>query len=335
VLALFFPNHRGRSRIGNRALATAVLGSILAGGLTLPGAPPARAAGRPATATSYYLKTTATKTLNRMGCTFGQGATRGGQPRDALVVLAMGRPRHKPGHYGTSLFRDGFASTARIRDAGVAFAGGFRRCSSKNHRASLRIALGTSNYGRAVSYGHGRAWARMVNAANDVLAERGWSGQIDVVGANDIELLWNGPRTTKAWIRGYDAVNEWPYYDFGDAAGCPPYRWCAGAWTMEDVWYVAWGAAPAIPLPQIYTGSGISAKQWFRIGLYSEHRHGSHMAFAGVMSQQKACHQSHDPCRGMNNSPAQAWAQLNGLLNSRRETAQRLRWSTDIAWRRH
>jgi hypothetical protein len=269
-----------------------------------------------------------------MGCSFGRGATQGTQPTDALVVLAMGRPRHKWGLYGTSLFGRGFASTGRIRDAGLAFAAGFRQCSGTHH-STLRIALGTSNYGKGVTGAHGRAWARMVNSANRVLARRGWSNRIDIVGASDIELTWNGPVRTRDWVRGYDSANEWPYYDFGDAAGCPPYGWCYGAWTMEDVWYVAWGAPPAIPLPEIYTRSGSSAKQWYRIGLYSAQRHGSRMAFAGVMSQRKACRQSKDPCHGMNNSPAKAWRQLSNLLNSRHETAQRLRFTTDIAWRRH
>ena len=62
----------------------------------------------------------------------------------------------------------------------------------------------------------------MVNRANDWLAQEGHAHLVEFAGANDIELGWNGPRVSKAWVRGYDSVAEWPYYDYGDAAGCPP-----------------------------------------------------------------------------------------------------------------
>lgn len=320
---------------GRRSFRIAVLGLAVSLLATLLGSPPARADSRPGTSTSYYLKTTRPKTLNAMGCSFANGVDAGRQPRDALVVMAFGRPMLRRGAYGVSLFGVHFASTSEVRRAGVAFATGFHRCVNSKKAASLRVVLGTSNYGSRVSYAHGRAWAGMVNVANRDMAEQGWDGQIDFAGGNDIELFWNGPKTSRAWVQGYDSVNEWPYYNFGDAAMCPPYGRCAGAWTMEDLWYVSWGAPPAIPFPQIYTGNGSSAKQWYNVSLYSQQRHGSHMAFAGVMSQRRACEQSADPCRGMNNGPRRAWRQLSYLLNSRRETAQRLRWSTDIAWHRH
>jgi hypothetical protein len=333
VLVLSGPNWACRwgrrlLRIGVVAIAALMLASLL-------GTVPARADDRPATSTSYYIKSARTPPLNATGCSFARGVNAGSQPKDALVVMAFGRPRQKYRRYGVSLFsRRGFATTAKVRGAGVAFVTGFRRCVKDKQGSNLRVVLGTSNYGDQVSYAHGRAWADMVNAANEEMAERGWQDQIDLVGGSDIELFWNGPKTTKAWVHGYDSANVWPYYDFGDAALCPPYGRCAGAWTMEDVWYVAWGAPPAIPLPEIYTGNGSSAKQWYNVSLYSQREHSSRMAFAGVMSQRRACDQSRDPCRGMNNGPRRAWRQLTWLLNSRPETAQRLRWSTDIAWHR-
>ncbi|MFN2590208.1 MAG: hypothetical protein ABR518_05515, partial [Actinomycetota bacterium] len=252
MLALFHCN--GRSNRAPLWVGVAVtLALCLTGVDAVHGAAPAKAeTSQPSTSTSYYLRTTRPKALDAMGCRFGRGVHAGKQPTDALVVMAFGRPRRKWGIHGASLFGVRFASVSTIRDAGVAFAGGFHRC-VRHGQHSVRIVLGTSNFGPGVSYRHGQAWAEMVNQANERIAKRGWEERIEFAGGNDIELTWNGPKRTRAWVRGYDSVNRWPYYDFGDAAGCPPYGRCAGAWTLEDVWYVAWGAPPAIPLPEIYT----------------------------------------------------------------------------------
>ena len=246
-------------------------------------------------------------------------------------MLAFGRPiKGGSWEWGASLFGNGYRSTDQIQMAAEAYAEGFVDCSQREPR--LTIALGTSNYGRGVSYRHGMAWALMVNAANGWVAEQGYVGKVEFAGANDIELSWNGPRVSKRWVRGYDSVAEWPYYDYGDAAGCPPRGACMGGWTPEDVWYVAWGARTAWPLPQIYTADGSMARQWYRLSLYSYLRHGWKMTIAGVLSQRIACRQSSDPCRGMNNSPTRAWGQLNRLLNRDHRTAQRLTWSSDFSW---
>ena len=56
------------------------------------------------------------------------------------------------------------------------------------------------------------------------------------------------------------------------------------------------------------------------------------MTIAGVVSQHRACHQTPDPCRGMNNTSPRAWKQLSKYLNSDRRTAQHIRWATDMSW---
>jgi hypothetical protein len=292
---------------------------------------------RPSAAFSQYVKTTKSARLSRMGCAEGKRLRGSSDPEGAIVVLAFGRPTQKGkgrGHdWGASLFRRGFHPTSDIRAAAQAYGRGARECMGEaSASAHLTVAIGTSNFGPGVSYWHGRAWANMVNQANDWAMQKGYSEQVRFAGANDIELSWGGPRRSRAWVRGYDSVARWPYYDYGDAAACPPRGDCHGAWTVEDVWYVAWGARSARPLPEIYTPSGIMAEQWYRLSLYSVRKHGSHMWIAGVMSQRTACRQSRDPCRGMNNTPAKAWHQLHRWLNRDKRTAQDLHWSTDIAW---
>jgi len=284
----------------------------------------------PATAISHYLKTTRPSHLARLGCGEAKrlSASKG---NSAVAVLAFGRPvKGGRWEWGASLFGQGYRSTDQIQEAVQAYAEGYASCSHDGPR--LTIAIGTSNYGGGVSYRHGVAWARMINAANQWVLDDGYVGRLEFAGANDIELSWNGPRVSKNWVRGYDSVAQWPYYDYGDAAGCPPRGDCAGAWTPEDVWYVSWGARTAWPLPQIYTPNGSMALQWYHLSLYSYRYHGWRMSIAGALSQRMACRQSSDPCRGIDNSPAKAWGQLNRLLNRDRRTAQRLPWSSDFRW---
>jgi hypothetical protein len=249
---------------------------------------------------------------------------------DAIVVLAFGRPRHRGGRWGVSLFGDAFASTEAIQHAAQAYARGYQECAGSGTR--LEVALGTSNYGGAVSRKHGRAWALMVNQANDWLHRHGLHRSVSFAGASDIELGWNGPAVSRRWVRGYDSAARWRFYNFGDAAGCAPRGDCLGAWTQEDVWFVSWGARSAWPLPQIYTPSGSMAQQWYRLSLYAYQHHGRRMTIVGVLSQRAACRQSSDPCRGINNSPSRAWHQLQRLLNRDPRTAQPLRWVTDLRW---
>lgn len=292
--------------------------------------------GRPATAFSQYIKTTSRTRLDRMGCAEGRRLLRSADPDGAIVVLDFGRPTQKGKgrrrQWGASLFRRRFHPTSAIQRAAQAYAQGAWRCmDGADASTRLTVAIGTSNFGRAVSFQHGRAWAEMVNRAND-WASDSQIRRVRFAGANDIELSWAGPGRTRKWVRGYDSVAKWPYYDYGDAAACPPRGNCLGSWMVEDVWYVAWGARSARPLPEIYTPNGIMAEQWYRLSLYSYRKHHSRMWIAGVMSQRTACWQSRDPCHGMNNSPSNAWRLLHRALNRDRRTAQTLHWSTDIAW---
>lgn len=287
--------------------------------------------GAPAAATSHYLRTVGENTLQGLGCREGRAmkALRG--VPDAIVVLAFGRPQRRHGRWGASLFGHRFVSTEAVERAGRAYARGYWRCSDGTP-TRIEVALGTSNYGSAVTLAHGKAWARMVNGANDWLAENGLQPKVRFAGASDIELGWNGPAVSRRWVQGYDSVAEWRFYNFGDAAGCAPRGNCLGAWTQEDVWFVSWGARSAWPLPQIYTESGIMAEQWYRLSLYAFQHHGARMTIVGALSQQAACRQSSDPCWGINNSPQRSWRQLQRLLNRDPRTAQPLRWVTDLRW---
>jgi hypothetical protein len=284
----------------------------------------------PVVAYSQYVKNTAPGKLRRLGCSEGRRLERSKQGT-AIVVLTFGSPMHKHGNSGASLFGARFASTTHIGRAAQAYAGGYVSCSLKES-PHLHVAIGTSNYGPAVTFHHGADWARMVNQTNEWALQQHIDGRVEFAGASDIELAWNRPGPSKAWVRGYDKNAQWPFYDFGDAGGCPPRGNCVGSWTQEDVWFVSWGARSAWPLPQIYTPNGSMAQEWYRLSLYSYQRHGKRMTLVGALSQRAACRQSSDSCAGINNSPSKAWHQLNRLLNRDRRTAQPLPWISDIRW---
>lgn len=322
----------GKVHARTRAVAAAAALAVMA--VTVWSGPQARAEWAPRApkaSSSYYVKGLAVGGMREEGCSFGRAVARRRAPHDSLVVLAFGMPMTRWGHHGASTFTR-FEPTFRIRRGAVAFAAGYAECAAAAPEAHLTLALGTSNYGRHVTNSHGRAWARMVNRANEEVDERGIRERVDVYGANDIEPGWSSPARARAWVRGYRAEHRWPFYDFGGAAGCPPFGNCQGAWTMEDVWYVAWGSGAALPLPEIYTNSGASAEQWYRLALYSFREHGERMDIHGVMTQRRACWQERDRCRGARLAPPASWRMLWRRLNSDRRTAQDLRFVTDIRW---
>jgi hypothetical protein len=294
-------------------------------------APPRhRSWGPPESTLSRYMHTVNPVRTHRLGCVLGRRVRHHHESPDALVVLAYGAPMHLHGRYGASTYGH-FANTRKIGAAAVAYGRGFAAC-LRGSRGHLTLAVGTSNFGPEVTNRHGRIWASMVNRANHSLRSWGIARTVAVDGADDIEPGWRGPVATRSWIAGYKAVTRTPYFNFGGAAACPPFGWCQGNWTTEDVWYAAWGSGLARPLPEIYSNTGSNALEWYRLSLYSYLAHGERMDFAGAMSQLQSCWDSHDRCAGIRNPPQRSWSQLWHVLNHDPRTAQPLRYVTNISW---
>jgi hypothetical protein len=289
----------------------------------------AAAATAPTATTSRYMKTTDATVLDREGCTAGSTA------RSGAIVLDFGRPVLSGSTYGTIIFgANSFRSIAQIQAAAQAFLTGYYRCSTSIPR--LTLIIGTSNNAgsaSAVTYNHGKAWSGMVNNVLAWLGQKGYAWQEDVAGGSDMELDWNTASNTRAWVDGYGSIDVRPTYDYGDAAGCPPYGSCDNGWRQEDVWYVSWGAPPAWPLPEIYTTNGSMAAEWYRLSLYGYTQHGSRMNISGSLTQYQACIDNGGGCSGTNNTPSQGWSQLYNKLNGDSRTAQGLAWSTDLTWK--
>lgn len=316
----------------NRAAGTRRLCLALLVGVVAAAAVPAAADAAPLRSISRYVKTTDTSRWYDLGCALGNAVANGTRPRNAVVFLAFGDPSYNGTYYGSWIYSNSFRSTPQIRAVAQQYGRGYYVCSPYN--TYLTIAIGTTNHGGHVTYNHGAAWANMVDATNAYFRNNCCiSDQVTAVGAIDAELNWNSVATTKSWANGYDSTNSYAYYNFGDAAGCPPYGSCNNGWSQDDVWWMSWGASPAWPVPQIYNETGANAQQWFRISLRGyTHHGGASMYFLGSMAQHQACIDIGSSCPGVNNTAAQAWTQLYNAINSDSRTAQPLRWSTDISW---
>lgn len=289
--------------------------------------------------TSWYMNTVDSTSVYNMGCTLGTHDLNTAGTQDNVVILMFGKPSKSGTTFGTIIYNQAFASTTQIATAAEQFGKGYYICTGSDTASTVKIVVGTSNYWSGtnhVNYAHGAAWAQMVNSVGAWLQTQGYSSQSTAVGGSDMELSWNTVAATKDWVNGYDSADQYALYDFGDAAGCTSTssgnQNCNNGWKSEDVWFISWGAPPAYPLPQIYNTLGTQAKQWYRLSRYSFDYHGGRMGIVGALTQWQAC-QQRGGCSGVDNTPATGWTQLWTQLNNDANTAQSLRWSTDMKWR--
>jgi len=302
--------------------------------------------------TSYYLPTTDANLLYDLGCE--QGLYDLAQPgtQDSVAVLDFSYPVHTPElGFGAALFEDNPyipttpASLIEIEAGVKGFAQGYYDCTGDDTQSNLVIGVGTNNKSLSIktkemTTAHGAAWSTMVSNINQWAVDEGIFHQVQAYGASNIEVGWNTPELTRAWIGGFEQNGNNFMLHFGDASGCPyednPHWDCNNDWPLEDLWYVSWGAPSALPLPLIYLNNGIHAKQWAYLSQYSVAEHGYRMDFTGVFTQYQYCEQwggaSWSTCDRTDNTPEEAYLQLTTELNKYPATAQDLRWKTDIRW---
>jgi len=279
-----------------------------------------------------------------MGCQRGQSTPAG---QDVAIILDFGYPAYQNGQYGVQFLITGdFTTTRTILEAVRGFLSGFYVCSSSG--THLTLALGVNNAGPSVTSAHGVAWAQLVNDLNDwIRTPPSWADKLTVWGAIDAEPGFGSPSATRAWVNGYDSINnpESLYLNFGSCDGCP-YSGCSSCnppngWTLEDIWYVSWSAPPAYPLPEIYRTDGVNADQWYRVALYGVNTHSQLMHFRGSLTQWNACEENRrwDPNACIifgniktDNRPEDGYLQLYNALNADPRTAQVMPWSSDISW---
>lgn len=299
----------------------------------------------PKYSTSYYMDSMDPTVARNLGCALGNADEAAPGRQEQLVVLDYGSPKVRYGEYGVSgMWRTGFTNFNNVYESARNFGYGYWDCVDSDFESHLVIAVGTSNYPApqhgvvypSVTYGHGQAWAQMINNLHNWFTNvctRGCDGQISIYGANDIEPAWAGPSVTLDWVNGYDSANVRDLYNFGSLDGCPRFAYpganCANGWTKEHVMRVTTGFV--YPLPEIYATNGVNAEQWYLMSLYAYQTRGKPFDFVGVMTTWQACQQM-GGCSGINNPPNQGWTQLNNLVNKDARTYDSLRFLTDIKW---
>lgn len=330
-----------------RQIALASTLSLLASAATWLGAgtPSAIASPSPPSPTySFYMGTTDQTTLYNLGLSFGGLVAAGKRPQDSVVILDWGDAYCTSTTCGTLLETTGspFASTLAEREASQQFAYGFWKGTGADTSAFMDLSMGTTNHGSWFSnssnsyhnaYFHGWNWANMITDANTWLQTNGYSSQVEMRAGIDAELDWSNFSAANAWANGY--LSKWTsyYYDYGDAAGCPPYGGCDNGWSQYDVWDMSWGVTPAEPIPEIYNNA--NAQEWGQIADYSWDSQTMNMHFYGSMSQYQACLDTNNACTGVDDTPNQSWTQLYDNLNCSTDcpTPQTPQWSTDIRWK--
>lgn len=281
--------------------------------------------------TARYMQSVDPVTFFNLGCTQTN--------QSGVVILDFGQPWFDGTNYGSKLPDSlEFVSISDIESAVRYFLNGYYICGGKGF---MTVAVGTNNYGTVnTNFAHGQAWGQMLARLNSYISgPPSLRDRLAVVGAIDIEIGWNTPTNSRAWVDGYASASPVNYYNYGDAQGCPTAGTgsCDFGWTQEDVWYVSWGnAAHPQPVPEIYfnapPGPPTHAQRWATLAtLHST----SPMLIPGVLTEWQACQDPNRTCASGYNTPLQAWQQMMDALyavTTDPNTVQKVLYSSDITW---
>lgn len=281
---------------------------------------------------SWYITNADPNTLYNRG--YADGAYDNQWCYTDLAVLDFGQIENEsnPGYagYGTYEFNAPIYSTvpmSQIESATEQYAQGWYNATIPCPR--LIVAIGVNNYnecpfgntyGTCSPSGFGAQLANLVDVVKVWLDAHGISWQVSVDVASDMETGYDSASKTRPFVDGFNGndPNGYLLFDYGDA-------WVNGSWSTSDIYYVSWGAAHDVPLPEIYTQAGANA--WTNVRLSAT------MYFMGVMAE---CH-SGDPlpsgtCSNPSgqNTPTQAWNQLWNTLNANGVGQDGLAYATDI-----
>lgn len=284
------------------------------------------------TTRSYYMGAGSGAAARNLGCMNGD--------KQGRMTLFFGAPTVVNGTYGATLWSAPNRTTAQVAETAKAFVRGYVRCRT-NPGFRLLVGVGTSNSainGKSNTWlrGHGRAWAQMVNSLT-AWANKYYPDHVRMFGAWDAEPSWSSFGKAEHWMHGYDGYpGRRPLHANFSADGCPQGSAsngpCNNGWSQHLIYHLAWQHDPALPIPQIYNTSGANARQWHMIDLWGARR-GDGMFFYGTLSQAAACRSTGSSCRGTNNGPDQARAQLTRELNSHPATRQPVIQSpSDMDW---
>lgn len=318
------PPPRVPSTVARTISATIAVALVIASFASLSTAKPAHAApAQPPTDWSFYVLDGSYTTIKTLGC--NQGKFDASTGHNSVVVLDFGVQR-SDGSGTTATFSYNFLSTAAIEQMALWFAAEYYSCTGSDSTTILNLALGTNDsvdYGSATYTTLGKDWANVVSATTSAVASDGYSSQVNIWAANDIETWDNNQGfyiptgDAYGWVNGYSSLDPAPYVNYGSANGCPFNGYDSSQWNNEpcsfgykqaDYYWFSWGAAPALVAPEIYYSA--NAVQWTDISLYAKNDKGVSMQFVAPWDENDI------PGASGTNTSAQAWADLSNDLAS-------------------
>lgn len=317
-------------------LLSAGLALVAALGLVVVAASPAAAANNApgVYSHSWYLRAEDATTMYNLGVS--DGAFDNGSCSNSFVFLDFGQVTQLsgPGYGGYGTYDFDFAAGSKyVSDSTIVsavenYALGWYNATSACPR--LNVALGTNNYiecpappyslGSCTPNAAGVQWAQASKDVQSWLSANGYSWQVSTQSGDDIETGWDCASRTRPFVDGYGTISTTGLYDYGDA-------WLnAPCWTDGDVYYVAYGALPSWPFPEIY--SQAAADRWTAV------RQSYSMNIQGVMTECRVADplpQSNCNVNGHTEfAPSQAWNALVNDLNNHGVGGSNMTWATNI-----
>jgi hypothetical protein len=262
---------------------------LIATGASMPTAPAAGASS--GATTSYYERTADGATL------FAQGAAAGRAGAQGIVILDFGRPAGGGAGPGTLDFAGSFIALSSIESGVESFVQGYYLAAPAH--TTLAVAIGTNNScgtgqpcqgivcGCSAEPASFEAWGqsyaqsveRTASWARSYRSNHGYTDDVRVIAADDAEPGFDpGFANTYAVLKGYaETVGgaDPPMVDYGSAD--------ANIWTESQLFEVAYGLAPNVPMPEIYYAT--QAADWARLLSYARFEYGRTVTIFGVLTQ--------------------------------------------------
>jgi hypothetical protein len=234
---------------------------------------------------------------------YNDGANEAVPATGAMTVLDFGAPCFEPATlaWGTQLFNSQSCTpNSELVVLAEAWLRGYTTNPKRAAAPSSIVIAGTSNSLTAAVPGyaltpaqmsaHGQAWFRSV-VSPIASAASALGAPVVVWGGSDIEESsdgsWYDGATTAAWVDAYSSASgaskpctasrSGLMADYGDYVPNMP------GWSPDAVYHVAWQAAAACPLPEIYVSS--NAIEWQSLNGYASSVGLPTMQFPGVLSQ--------------------------------------------------
>ena len=241
----------------------------------LAAALPVRAFAAPPAVSAHYFFDGDVASLRTDAYNFGRAFAARHPGGNRLLLLDFGGARKLSADtYGAQSFHSGTVvfSNAQILSALESAADGVHN--GYKGIGSTVVAYGNSNsnltsHGMTTGDTWNAGWFQSQRASDlaSYQSAHGYNRQSAAIG-QDQEPAFDKAPISRSLADGAAAQGWALNYDFGSADGCWPANGgsgegCANGWTTSDVVHVSFGAASAVPLPEIYVST--QASQWTHV----------------------------------------------------------------------